>query len=316
MLGVVPSPSPTIPVSGISFVMNLQWPRIFYKQGPHFLSLKNLLGFQNMIAGDPAANISIINMSFKPGTILYSSLFPNPFYNNSTSAYILNAQSGSRPDFTANFTYPFAPKILIQKTVTPSSGPVKTTYGVTVFVQNQDVVTVTGLNVTDTEASTDYRKTLQLNPDQTQSLQLASFVPGTSQSFNYSLVPSSSGTYVLTPATASFSWKAPNGTTIRYTINTGIITLTSSSGPLTQFTSSFNDLYPYSLLLILPLILTPVLETLRFIARQRKKHHRSKMETRLQHPQSSLPQSSPIPPSPPAGADNPSATDTSPKTTP
>jgi hypothetical protein len=316
MIGVVPSPSPTIPVSGISFVMNLQWPRMFYKQGPHFLSLRNLLGFQNAIAGDPAANVSIINMSFKPGTILYSSLFPNPFYNNSTSTYILNAQSGSRSDFTANFTYPFAPKILIQKTITPSSGPVKTTYHVTVYIQNQDTVAVTGINVTDTEASTDYRKTLQLNPDQTQSLQLASFASGNFQSFNYSLVPSSSGTYVLTPATVSFTWKAPNGTTIRYMINTGIVTLTSSSGLLTHFTSSFNDLYPYSLLLILPLTLTPVLETVRLVGRQWKKHHRSKMEAKFQQQQSSPPQPSSIPPSPHAGADDPSAAYTSPKTAP
>lgn len=309
MLGVVPSPNQTIPVSGISFVLNLQWPRMFYKQGPHVVSLKNLLGFQNRITGDPAANVSIINMNFQRGTILYSSLFPNPFYNNSTSTYVLNAQSGPWPDFTANFTYPFAPKILIQKTVTPIFGPVKTPYSVTVNIQNQDTVSVTRINVTDTQASADYRKTLQLIPDQTQSVQLANFVPGNSQSFNYSLIPGSSGTYVLTLATVTFLWRAPNGTQIRYVISTDVVTLTSSMGPMTQFTSSFNDLYPYSVLLILPLVLTPVLETLRLIGRQRKKHHESKKKTMIQQ------QRQPSPPSsPPAEDGNPPATQTYPKT--
>ncbi len=287
MIGLVPKTGQT-PTNGFSFILNAQWPRLFYKAGYHFLSLRTLLGFQNSITGDPAANVSIINMAFQYGTILYSSLFPNPFYNNSSSTYILDARAGSRPDFVANFTYPFAPNIIIGKIVTPLSGPVKSNYSVFVNVQNMDSVTVTGLVVTDPQASADYMKTLQTSPSGVQSVQAPTFSPGANSSLSYSVTPSSSGTYILSPASVSFVWLAPNGTQIRYTISTDSPRLGSTSGPITQFMSSLTDLFPYSLLLIVPLLLTPAWEIFRFLGRRtrtpKRKHRPPKVDDKIPAP--------------------------------
>src|SRR5260370_14344649 len=144
--------------------MNVHFPRQYFKGGVHQLDLKTLLGFQNNIVGAPAANASLVSMSFQPGTILYSPLLPNPYYNNATSTYYLDVTSSSRPDFVANFNYPFAPDIVIQKTSTPASGPVGTTHIVVVTIQNRDNVTINNLNVTDPHTSSNYANTLQLSP--------------------------------------------------------------------------------------------------------------------------------------------------------
>src|SRR5436189_121133 len=140
----------------------------FSKRGAHQLDLKTLLGFQNNIVGDPAANASLISMSFQPGTILYSPLFPNPLYNNATSTYYLDVTSSSQPDFIASFNYPFAPDIVIQKTSTPNIGPVGTTHIIVVTVQNLDNVTVTNLNLTDPQNPSSYAQTLPSPPSRAQ----------------------------------------------------------------------------------------------------------------------------------------------------
>jgi len=89
-IGVVPITVNGVQITGFSFDMNVQFARQYYKGGIHQLDLKTLLGFPNNIVGDPAANASIVSMSFQPGTILYSPLFPNPVYDNATSTYYLN----------------------------------------------------------------------------------------------------------------------------------------------------------------------------------------------------------------------------------
>jgi hypothetical protein len=195
----------------------------------------------------------------------------NPIYNNFTSTYIYNATITPRSDFAANFTYPFAPNITVQKTVNPSSGPLGTNHNVVVMIQNFDNVTVTNLNVTDNEAPSSYQKTLQISPSGVQTGQFASFPPGRTQFLSYTATTKSSGTYVLSPATTEFAWRAPNGTRIRYTITTDNPLISSSSGPWTQFTRTFTDLQPYSYLLLLPLLLTPVIETLKLVRRHGKK---------------------------------------------
>jgi len=97
--------------------------------GLHNLSLKTLLGFKTGIVGDTNSNASIVSISFQRGTVLYSplGLTPpyNPLYDNLTATYVYNATITPRADFAANFTYPFAPNITVQKTVTPSSGPLR-----------------------------------------------------------------------------------------------------------------------------------------------------------------------------------------------
>jgi hypothetical protein len=139
------------------------------------------------------------------------------------------------------------------------------------MIQNLDDVTVTNLNVTDDQALSAYQKTLQILPSGVQTGQFASFAPGQTQSLSYTATTESAGIYVLSPATADFVWQAPNGTTIRYTIITGKPLVSSSSGPWTQFSRTFTDLQPYSYLLLLPLLLTPVIETLKLVGRHRKK---------------------------------------------
>jgi uncharacterized protein (DUF2062 family) len=271
----LPAPLNKTPSRAFSFILNTQYPRQFYKAGQHYLSLKTLLGFQTGIVGDTNSNASIVSISLQRGTVLYSPLgqLPpsNPIYNNFTSTYIYNATLTSRSDFAANFTYPFAPNITVQKTVTPSTGPLGTSHSIVDMIQNFDSVTVTNLNVTDTQVSSSYQQTLQLSPSGIQAGQFASFLPGQTQFLSYTAMTKSSGTYVLSPATIEFVWQAPNGTRIRYTITTDKPLISSSSGPWTQFTRTFTDLQPYSYLLLLPLLLTPVIETLKLFGRRRKR---------------------------------------------
>jgi len=278
-IGVVPITVNGVQITGFSFDMNVQFPRQYYKGGAHQLDLKTLLGFQNNIVGDPAANASLVSMSFQPGTILYSPLFPNPFYNNATSTYYLNVTSSSQPDFVANFTYPFAPDIVIQKTSTPASGPVGTTHIVVVTIQNLDNVTVTSLDANDPQTSSNYAQTLQLSPNGAQAMQAAILAPGNSLTLSYMVTTVSSGVYVLSPAIVNFLWTAPNGTKIAYTISTDPTEITSLAGPLTQFTRTFTDFQPYSYLLLVPLLLTPVVETYRLFKRRARRKKEKEMQS-------------------------------------
>ena len=272
-LGLVPLNINGIQITGLSFYLHIQYPRQYYKGGTHQLDLKSLLGFQNNIVGDPGANASIISMSFQPGTILYSSLFPNPFYNNATSTYYLNVTSSSQQDFVARFNYPFAPDVVIQKAITPTSGPVGTTHAVLVTVQNLDNVTVRNVAATDPQATSQYLQTLVVSPSGPQTAQSPILAPGNSLTMSYTVTTGSSGVYVLSPSSVAFQWTAPNGTMITYTINTNPAQFDSLSSPWVQFTTTFNDLQPYSYLLLVPLILTPVIETYRLFRRraQRKR---------------------------------------------
>src|SRR5207244_2132347 len=156
------------------------------------------------IVRDPAANVSLVSMSFQPGTILYNPPSLNPYYNNATSTYYLDVTSSSQPDFVARFNYPFAPDIVIQKTSTPNIGPVGTTHIIVVTVQNLANVTTT-------------------NTDPTQ--------------------------------------------------------ITSHSGPLTQFSRTFIDFQPYSFLLLIPLLITPVIETYRLIRRRNQRRKEKEMQS-------------------------------------
>jgi len=278
-IGVVPITVNGVQITGFSFDMNVQFPRQYYKGGPHQLDLKTLLGFQNNIVGDPAANASLVSMSFQPGTILYSPLFPNPFYNNATSTYYLNVTSSSQPDFVANFNYPFAPDIVIQKTSTPASGPVGTIHIVVVTIQNLDSVTITNLNASDPQTSSNYAQTLQISPSGTRTLPPSFLNPGNSLTLSYTVTTTSSGVYVLSPATATFLWTAPNGTNISYTISTDPTEITSLAGPLTQFTRTFTDFQPYSYLLLIPLLLTPVVETYRLFKRRTRRKKEKEMQS-------------------------------------
>jgi len=302
----LPSPLNKPPTRGFNFILNTQFPREFYKAGQHNLSLKSLLGFQTGIVGDTSSNASIVSISFQRGTVLYSQLgqMPpfNPIYNNLTSTYIYNATTTPRSDFAANFTYPFAPNITVQKTVNPSNGPLGATHSIVVRIQNSDNVTVTNLNVTDTEAPSSYQKTLQILPSGVQTGQFANFPPGQTQSLGYTAITQSSGTYVLSPATIAFVWQSPNGTRIRYTVTTDKPLISSSSGPWTQFTRTFTDLQPYSYLLLLPLLITPIIETLKLVGRHRKKKPGPWVNT--------PPEPRNIPPPAPAqaGPDNPAGT--------
>jgi hypothetical protein len=302
----LPPPLNRTPTRAFSFLLNTQFPREFYKAGQHYLSLKSLLGFQTGIVGDTSSNASIVSISFQRGTVLYSPLgqIPpsNPVYNNLTSTYIYNATVTPRADFAANFMYTFAPNITVQKTVTPSSGPLGASHDVVVMIQNFDNVTVTNLNVTDDQAPSSYQKTLQISPSGVQTGQFASFPPGQTQFLRYTAKTESSGIYVLSPATADFIWRAPNGTWIRYTVTTDTPLLTSSSGPWTQFTRTFTDLQPYSYLLLLPLLLTPIVETLKLVSRHRKKNPEPWVNTPTE------PQNMPPPATAQAGPDKPAET--------
>jgi hypothetical protein len=299
-IGVVPITINGVKFNGFSFDMNIQFPRQYFKGGVQQLDLKTLLGFQNNIVGDPAANVSLVSMSFQPGTVLYSPLFPNPFYNNATSTYYLNVTSSSRPDFVARFNYPFAPNIVIQKTSTPSSGPVGTTHVVVVTIQNLDNVTVTNLNINDAQTSSNYAQTLQISPTGAQALQAAILTPGNSLTLSYTVTTGSSGVYVLSPARVNFLWTAPNSTKISYTINTDPTEITSLMGPVTQFTRTFTDFQPYSFLLLIPLLLAPVIETYRLIKRRSQRKKEKEMQSFYSAP--SPPSSQGLPKTPDSGA--------------
>ena len=278
-IGVVPITVNGVQITGFSFDMNVQFPRQYFKGGVHQLDLKTLLGFQNNIVGDPAANASLVSMSFQPGTILYNPPSLNPFWNNATSTYYLNVTSSSQPDFAANFSYPFAPDIIIQKTSTPDSGPVGTTHIVVVTIQNLDNVTVTNLNVNDPQTSSNYAQTLQLSPSGAQAMQAAILTPGNSLTLSYTVTTVSSGVYVLSPATVNFLWTAPNSTKITYSVATDPTEITSLAGPITQFTRTFTDFQPYSYLLLIPLLLTPVIETYRLIKRRAQRKKEKEMQS-------------------------------------
>jgi hypothetical protein len=299
-IGVVPITVNGVQITGFSFDMNVQFPRQYYKGGVHQLDLKTLLGFQNNIVGDPAANVSLVSMSFRPGTILYSPLLPNPYYNNATSTYYLDVTSSSRPDFVARFNYPFAPNIVIQKTSTPSSGPVGTTHVVVVTIQNLDNVTVTNLNINDAQTSSNYAQTLQISPTGAQALQAAILTPGNSLTLSYTVTTASSGVYMLSPAKVTFLWTAPNSTKISYTVNTDPTEITSIMGPVTQFTRTFTDLQPYSFLLLIPLLLAPVIETYRLVKRRSQRKKEKEMQSFYSAP--SPPSSQGLPKTPDSGA--------------
>lgn len=278
MLGVLPKftlPGLSVTIGGgFSFILNVQFPRQFYKEGPHHFSLKTLLGFTGSITRDPAANVSLVTLTFQRKTTLYSPLGPNPYYINSTSTYYLNATQGPAPDLIADFAFPFAPNIVVEKIVSPSVGNVGSTRTVAVTVRNLDTVSVNNLNVTDPQTSSPYQATLQLSAN--SPIQVSIFIGGDKGNTAYTATPASSGTYVLSPATATFLWTASNGTRIRYSVSTDEVVLTSESGPTTQFTRTIDDLWPYSILVLLSLIVTPVLQMLRRLRRsgQRKSQGR------------------------------------------
>ena len=301
-IGLVPLQIKGTTINSLSFYMHIQYPREYYKGGTHQLSLKSLLGFQNNIVADPAANVSLISISFQPGTILYSPQNPPQtyFYN---STYYLNVTS-PQSDFTATFDYPFAPDIVIQKTITPTTGPVGRIHVVVVTIQNLDNVTVNNLTASDPEASPPYLQTLQISPSGTQTAQALIFPPGTRQTMSYTVTTDSSGIYVLSPSTVTFDWAAPNGTTMFYTINTDPAQIDSLSGPWIQFTRTFGDFQPYSYLLLVPLLLTPIVETYRLIRRRNQRQREKELLARSSPPPSSAPTLS-KPPDSGAGAANP-----------
>ena len=302
-IGIVPMTINGVKITGFSFDMNAQFPRQYFKGGVHQLDLKTLLSFQNNIVGDPAANVSLVSMSFQPGTILKSPLGPNPAYINATSTYYLNVTSSSQPDFLANFNYPFAPDILIHKTSTPDSGPVGTTHIVVVTIQNLDNVTVTGVNVNDAQTSPNYAQTLQISPGGAQALQAAILAPGNSLTLSYTVTTVSSGVYVLSPASVNFLWTAPNSTKISYTVTTDPTEITSLAGPITQFTRTLTDFQPYSYLLLVPLLLTPVIETYRLVRRRAQRKKEKEMQSFYAAPPPPPPQQSlPKPPDPSTGS--------------
>src|SRR3989441_11462200 len=199
----LPAPLNRTPSQAFSFFLNTQFPREFYKAGQHYLSLKTLFGFQTGIVGDTNSNASIVSISFQRGTVLYSSLglTPpyNPLYNNFTATYIYNATVTARADLAANFTYPFAPNITLEKTATPPSGPLATNHDIVRMIQNFDNVMFSNLNVTDNQAPSVYQKTLQISLSGVQTGKLANFPPGQTQFLNYTATRQSSGIYVLSP---------------------------------------------------------------------------------------------------------------------
>src|SRR2546430_7639970 len=80
-------------------------------------------------------------------------------------------------------------------------------------------------------------------------------------------------------ATVTFLWTAPNNSTISYSINTDPTEITSLSGPLTQFSRTFTDFQPYSFLLLIPLLITPVIETYRLIRRRAQRRKEKEMQS-------------------------------------
>lgn len=303
-LGVVPLTINGVQITGLSFYLHIQYSRDYFKDGIHQLDLKSLLGFAGNIVGDPAANVSLVSVHFQPGTILYSP--PNSlqdYYLNNTSTLYLNATSNPQSDLIAKFSYPFAPDIVIQKTISPTIGPVGTVHAVVVTVQNMDNVTVNNVLASDPEASSQYLQTLLTAPSGTQSVTSPVLAPGNSLTISYTVTTGSSGIYVLSPSTVDFAWTAPNGTRITYNLNSDPVQLDSLSGPWTQFSRTFSDFQPYSYLLLIPLILTPVIETYRLF-RRRAQRKREKEMMAVSAPSSSLPATLNLPKTP----DNTTAT--------
>lgn len=301
-LGRVPVTINGLKITSLSFYMHIQFPRQFFKGGIHQLDLKSLLGFTNNIVGDPAANVSVVSIGFQRGTTLYSPQAPPKMvYNNSTSTYYLDVTSSSQADFVAKFSYPFAPDIIIQKTITPTTGPVGTTHTIVVTIQNLDNVTVSNLSASDPQAASQYLQTLQTSPSGTQTLQSPILGPANTLSMTYTATTDSSGIYVLSPSTVSFGWVAPNGTKIAYTISSDQVELDSISGPLTQFTRTFNDFQPYSYLLLVPLLVTPIFEMYRLIRRrERRKKEKELMAMSSPPPTTQSSPSNPVGPNPPS----------------
>src|SRR5205823_6683721 len=112
------------------------------------------------------------------------------------------------------------------------------------------------------------------------------------------------GMYGPTPSMVTFDWAAPNGTTLCYTINTDPAPSDSRSGPWIQFTRYFGDFQPYSYLLLVPLLLTPIVETYRLIRRRGQRQREKELLARSSPPPSSAPTLS-KPPDSGAGAANP-----------
>ncbi len=113
---------------------------------------------------------------------------------------------------------------------------------------------------------------------------------------SYTVITASSGVYVLSPATVNFFWTAPNSTKISYNINTDPTEITSLSGPLTQFSRTFTDFQPYSFLLLIPLLITPVIETYRLIRRRNQRRKEKEMQSFYATPPPTPQQNLPKPP--------------------
>jgi hypothetical protein len=110
-------------------------------------------------------------------------------------------------------------------------------------------------------------------------MQAAILVPGNSLTLSYTVTTVSSGVYVLSPAIVNFLWTAPNNTKISYTVTTDPTEITSLAGPITQFTRTFTDFQPYSYLLLIPLLLTPVIETYRLFKRRARRKKEKEMQS-------------------------------------
>ena len=275
MLGLIPGKigNVTLPRS-FGFMLNTKWSRQYFKEGPHQFSLTTLLGTSSSITGTAAANASIIAVNFEQGTRLlsYSPVSPNTYYVPPTWTLFLNATSSfSTSDLTATFSYPFAPNVIFGKVVSPTTGTVGTTHTVTISAQNMDSVRVRMLNLTDPQVPSVYRSTLSLAPDATQVIQAISLAAGATSSSSYQVTTKSSGAYSLSPAKGEFLWTLANGTIIRYSASTEETTLVSQSGPTVQITRTFNDLQPYSMLLLVPFLVPPIIETINLFQKMSKK---------------------------------------------
>lgn len=254
-------------------MLNAEFPRQFFKEGPHQFSLAGLLGSTANIAGTASSNSSVIAVSFQPGTTVssYTPLSSSTRYDPFTYTLLVNATSAfTTPDLTATFTYAFAPDITFAKTVSPASGSVGDSYTITLSVQNLDNVALSMVNLTDSQAPPVYSGTLLFAPNGVQYIQVASLTPGTTLSTSYRATPKSSGEYSLAQANGEFDWTLSNGTSIRYTMDTDDVVLLSQSGPLVQLTQTYNDLQPYSYLLILSFALPPIIEIVRLFRRRGK----------------------------------------------
>jgi hypothetical protein len=139
-------------------------------------------------------------------------------------------------------------------------------------------------------------------------MQAVILTPGNSLTLSYTVTTVSSGVYVLSPASVSFLWTAPNSTKIAYTVTTDPTEITSLAGPITQFTRTFTDFQPYSYLLLIPLLLTPVIETYRLVKRRAQRKKEKEMQSFYSAPSPPSGQSVPKPPdpSPTSTGNNPS----------